>query len=35
MTSIKGFVETLLDGGLEDASVSRHFLEIIHLESNR
>lgn len=35
ITSIKGFTETLLDGGLEDRETARHFLEIIQQESNR
>lgn len=35
ITSIKGFTETLLSGALEDAEVSRNFLEIIHKESDR
>ncbi|MBI4981720.1 MAG: PAS domain S-box protein [Candidatus Omnitrophica bacterium] len=30
LTSIKGFVETLLEGALDDKENSRHFLEIIH-----
>ncbi len=35
LTSIKGFVETLLEGALEDKENSRHFLEIIRNHSNR
>jgi len=35
VTSIKGFAETLLDGGIEDKNVTTDFLEIIHQESNR
>lgn len=35
ITPIKGFTETLLDGGLEDRETARHFLEIIQQESNR
>jgi two-component system phosphate regulon sensor histidine kinase PhoR len=35
LTSIKGFVETLLDGALEDKEVARHFLEIINDENER
>ncbi|MBI4706683.1 MAG: PAS domain S-box protein [Candidatus Omnitrophica bacterium] len=30
LTSIKGFVETLLEGAIEDRENSRNFLEIIH-----
>ena len=30
LTSIRGFVETLLEGALEDKENSRHFLQIIH-----
>ncbi len=35
LTSIKGFVETLLSGALEDKENSRHFLEIIHNHTDR
>jgi len=35
LTSIKGFVETLLEGALEDKENSRHFLQIIHGHANR
>jgi two-component system, OmpR family, phosphate regulon sensor histidine kinase PhoR len=35
LTSIKGFVETLLEGALEDEENSRHFLEIIQEHVNR
>lgn len=35
LTSIKGFVETLLDGAMEDPKTSRRFLGIINEESNR
>ncbi|OPX85646.1 MAG: Alkaline phosphatase synthesis sensor protein PhoR [Pelotomaculum sp. PtaB.Bin117] len=35
LTSIKGFTETLLDGALEDAQTTKHFLEIIYVESER
>lgn len=35
LTSIKGFVETLLEGALEDKENSRHFLEIIRDHSDR
>lgn len=35
LTSIKGFVETLLEGGLEDKDNSRHFLKIIQDHSDR
>lgn len=35
LTSIKGFVETLLEGALEDKENSRHFLEIIRDHTNR
>jgi len=35
LTSIKGFVETLLEGGLEDEENNRQFLEIIHNHSQR
>ncbi len=35
LTSIKGFVETLLEGALEDKENNRHFLEIIQGHANR
>ncbi len=35
LTSIKAFVETLLAGGIDDASNNRHFLEIIRKHSDR
>ncbi|MEW6661133.1 MAG: two-component system histidine kinase PnpS [Bacillota bacterium] len=35
ITSIKGFVETLLDGALEDSATARRFLEIIDREAIR
>lgn len=35
LTSIKGFVETLLEGALEDKENSGHFLEIIQEHANR
>ena len=35
LTSIKGFVETLLEGALEDKENSRHFLQIIQDHANR
>jgi two-component system phosphate regulon sensor histidine kinase PhoR len=35
ITSIKGFVETLLDGALEDRDDARHFLDIILKQTNR
>lgn len=35
LTSIKGFVETLLDGALDDRNTRRHFLEIINDEADR
>ncbi len=35
LTSIKGFVETLLEGALDDKENSRHFLEIIQNHVNR
>lgn len=35
LTSIKGFVETLLEGALEDKENSRHFLQIIQGHANR
>lgn len=34
-TSIIGFSETLLDGALEDPTVARDFIQIIHKEANR
>ncbi|MDD4899324.1 MAG: ATP-binding protein [Candidatus Omnitrophica bacterium] len=35
LTSIKGFIETLLEGALDDKENSRHFLEIIRDHANR
>ncbi|MCX7425700.1 MAG: ATP-binding protein [Planctomycetia bacterium] len=35
ITSIKGFVETLLDGALDDKASATRFLEIIHRQANR
>lgn len=35
VTSVKGFAETLLDGAMEDEEALRHFLGIIHKESER
>jgi two-component system phosphate regulon sensor histidine kinase PhoR len=35
LTSIKAFVETLLDGGLEDPSEARRFLEIVSRHADR
>lgn len=35
ITSIKGFVETLLDGALDDPADARHFLEIVAKQSDR
>lgn len=35
LASIKGYSETLLDGGLEDKSVSKNFLTIIDRHANR
>ena len=35
LTSIKGFVETLLEGALEDKENSRKFLKIVHDHVNR
>ncbi len=35
LTSIKGFVETLIDGALEDRQNARHFLDIILDHANR
>ncbi|MCR4399785.1 MAG: cell wall metabolism sensor histidine kinase WalK [Syntrophomonadaceae bacterium] len=35
LTAIKGFVETLLDGALEDTLLCRRFLTIIDSETNR
>ena len=35
ITSITGFVETLLDGALDEPENARHFLEIIHKQSKR
>lgn len=35
LTSIKGFVETLLEGAMADPEVTRRFLQVINDESNR
>jgi two-component system, OmpR family, phosphate regulon sensor histidine kinase PhoR len=35
LTAIRGYAETLLDGGLEDAEHSRHFVEIIKAHAIR
>jgi two-component system phosphate regulon sensor histidine kinase PhoR len=35
LTTIKGFAETLLDGALEDRTLSSKFLTIIHTEAER
>jgi two-component system phosphate regulon sensor histidine kinase PhoR len=35
ITSIKGFVETLLEGALEDADKARHFLDVIGRQADR
>lgn len=35
LTSIKGFIETLLEGALEDKDNNRHFLEIVREHANR
>ncbi len=35
ITSIKGFIETLKDGGIEDDDVRNHFYEIINMETDR
>ena len=35
LTSIKGFVETLLEGALTDTEVCRRFLQVINEETNR
>lgn len=35
ITSIKGFAETLLEGGMEDKEITREFLGIIYQEGNR
>lgn len=35
ITSIKGFVETLIDGALGDKETASQFLEIIHRQANR
>lgn len=35
ITSIKGFVETLLDGALDDRENARRFLDIVHRQVNR
>ncbi|MFP4497269.1 MAG: sensor histidine kinase [Vulcanimicrobiota bacterium] len=35
LTSIKGFVETLLEGALDNPEVTRRFLQVINEETNR
>jgi len=35
LTSIKGFVETLLEGAVEDSGTAKRFLEIIRIETDR
>src|SRR5690606_19999637 len=35
ITSITGFAETLLEGGIEDPAAAKEFLSIIHKESKR
>jgi two-component system phosphate regulon sensor histidine kinase PhoR len=35
LTAIKGFVETLLDGAVDDRENSRHFLEIVREHAGR
>ena len=35
ITAIKGYVETLLDGALDDAGHARWFLAIVHRQANR
>ncbi len=35
VTSIKGFVETLLDGAMNDPEQARHFLEIVQRQADR
>ena len=35
LTSIKGFVETLKDGGVEDSKIRNKFLDIINIETDR
>lgn len=35
LSAIKGYAETLLDGALEDETVSREFVEVIHRHSMR
>ncbi len=35
ITAIKGSVETLLDGAVEDPAAARRFLEIVHRQSDR
>ena len=35
LTSIKGFVETLLEGAISDPEITRNFLRIINEEANR
>ena len=35
LTSIKGFIDTMLEGGAGDKKTMRHFLSIMHNETNR
>lgn len=35
LTSIKSYTETLLDGAVEDAEITRNFLKVIYSESDR
>jgi two-component system phosphate regulon sensor histidine kinase PhoR len=35
ITSIKGFIETLMDGALDDRDHAEHFLQIMHRQVNR
>jgi len=35
LTAIKGFLETLLNGSLEDQTATRHFLEVMNAEAER
>lgn len=35
LTSIRGFVDTLKEGAIDDPDVSRHFLDIIDIEAER
>ncbi|MGI0128731.1 MAG: histidine kinase dimerization/phospho-acceptor domain-containing protein, partial [Thermoplasmata archaeon] len=35
LTAIRGYAETLLDGGLEDQASNRRFVEVIHTHSTR